>query len=336
MAGLKRSTILVVDDHEEIRKILISVLRELGAENVLGAESAAEAIEILTTVKKTPAKLGVYEVDAVVSDWVMPDSDGASLLRWIRRHHNSPNRFMPFLMLSAYSDEERVQKARDLGVNGFMAKPFSAETLATYLLDAMMDERHYVWLEDYFGPDRRRRIEDVPEEYRRSDVPYSEKGVKYFPSPKTFRNRVGKGFEFDEATLAEVQRDLEQWSEDFVDWTRIHVADLDQELAKCRAVDIKARRPFLAEINHHAHELRGLGGTFGFPLVTTVSMSLFDLTLGKVTPTDECLALVRTHVDTLRAIIRENVRGEGGPIGQELVQELSVMNKDFRKRLQDA
>lgn len=336
MAGLKRSTILVVDDHEEIRKILITVLRDLGAENVLGAESASEAIEILTKVKKTPAKIGVYEVDAVISDWVMPGSDGASLLRWIRRHHNSPNRFMPFLMLSAYSDEERVQKARDLGVNGFMAKPFSAETLATYLLDAMMDERHYVWLTDYFGPDRRRRIEDVPAEHRKKDVPYSEKGVKYFPSPKTIRNRVGKGFEFDEALLAEVQAELEEWSEDFVDWTRTHVDEMYKALSTVAEANMNGRRAILDDINHHAHELRGLGGTFGFPLVTTVSMSLFQLTLGKVTPTDECLALVRTHVDTLRAIIRENVRGEGGPIGQELVLELAQMNKDFRKRPQEA
>lgn len=336
MAGLNRSSILVVDDHEEIRKILMSLLRDLGCENVLGAESAGEAIEILTMVKKTPAKLGVYEIDAVVSDWVMPDLDGAALLRWIRRHHNSPNRFMPFLMLSAYSDEERVQKARDLGVNGFMAKPFTCETFATYLLDAMMDERHYVWLSDYFGPDRRRRIEDVPEEHRQSDVPYSEKGVRYFPSPKTIRNRVGKGFEFDDETIAEVQRELEQWSEDFVDWTKIHVKKLDAALAKCAMVDTKGRHGILEEINHHAHELRGLGGTFGFPLVTTVSMSLFDLTLGKVTPTDECLSLIKTHVDTLRAVIRENVRGEGGPIGQELVQELNVMNKDFRRRLKES
>lgn len=334
MAGLNRSSILVVDDHEEIRKILISILRDLGCENVLGAESASEAIEILTTVKKHPAKIGVYEIDAVVSDWVMRDLDGAALLRWIRRHHNSPNRFMPFLMLSAYSDEERVQKSRDLGANGFMAKPFTTETLATYLLDAMRDERHYVWLSDYFGPDRRRRIEDVPEELRQSEVPYREKGVRYFPSPKTIRERIGKGFEFDAEAIEEAQHALEQWSEDFADWTRIHVEKLDQALAKCAQLNVRGRRDVLSEINHHAHELRGLGGTFGFPLVTSVSMSLFDLTLGKVTPTDECLSLVRTHIDTLRAIIRENVRGEGGPVGQELVQELNVLNKDFRRQLQ--
>lgn len=332
MTGLNRSSILVVDDQEEIRTILISVLRDLGCENVVGAESTSEAIEILTTVKKYPARIGIYEIDAVISDWVMPELDGAALLRWIRRHHDSPNRYMPFLMLSAYSDEERVQKARDLGANGFMAKPFSAESLVVYLLDAMRDERHYVWLSDYFGPDRRRRIEDVPAELRQSDVPYREKGVRYFPSPKTIRERIGKDFEFDEAAIAEAQRELEEWSEDFVDWTKTHIEKLDQAIAKCSNAGMRERRDVLNDINQHAHELRGLGGTFGFPLVTEVSMTLFELTLGKVKPTDECIAFVKTHIDTLRAIIRENVRGEGGPVGQELVRELTVMNKEFRSR----
>jgi len=334
--GLNRSTILVVDDNIDVRGILCSVLRDLGCEHVVGVGSGSEAIELLTAVKRHPARVGIYEVDAVISDWVMPDIDGAMLLRWIRRHHDSPNRYMPFLMLSAYSDEERVEKSRDLGVNGFLAKPFSCETIATYLLDAMMDERHYVWLSDYFGPDRRRRIEDVPEEHRHSDVPYVEKGVRFFPSPKTVRDRVGKTFEFDAGTIEEAQRELDQWSEDFVDWARIHIDKLEQAFAECEDAEKRVRRRRLDSINHQAHELRGLGGTFGFPLVTTVSMSLFDLTLGKVDPTDECLSLVKTHIDTLKAVIRENVRGEGGPIGQELVKELGEMNKDFRRRLEIA
>ncbi len=336
MAGLNRSSILVVDDNIDIRGILCSVLREFGCEHVVGVSSGSEAIELLTSVKRHPARVGIYEIDAVISDWVMPDIDGAMLLRWIRRHHDSPNRYMPFLMLSAYSDEDRVEKARDLGVNGFLAKPFSCETIATYLLDAMMDDRHYVWSSDYFGPDRRRRTEDVDEEQRQSDVPQSEKGVRFFPSPKTVRERVGKGFEFDAETIREAQRELDQWSEDFVDWAKIHIDELDRAFKDCAKAEKRVRRRLLDSINHQAHELRGLGGTFGYPLVTTVSMSLFDLTLGKIDPTDECLSLVKTHIDTLKAIVRENVRGEGGPIGQELVQELGEMNRDFRRRFVNA
>lgn len=333
MAGLNRSSILVVDDHAEIRNILSSVLRDLGCEHVVGVGSGAEAIEFLTKVKRYPAKVGIYEIDAVVSDWVMPEIDGAMLLRWIRRHHDSPNRYMPFLMLSAYSDEERVQKARDLGVNGFLAKPFTCETIATYLLDAMMDDRHYVWLDDYFGPDRRRRFEDVPEENRNSEIPYKEKGVRFFPSPKTIRNRVGQDFEFDPDTLEEAQRELESWSEDFVDWASVYIKGIDQAFAKCDTANKRVQRNALNTINTHAHELRGLGGTFGFPLVTTVSISLFELTHVRVDPSDECLKLIKNHIDSLKAIVRENVRGEGGPIGQELVKELNERNKEYQRKL---
>jgi len=329
VSGLETCTVLIVEDQMEIRTLLASILRTLGVGNVLRANNGAHAIEMLKDLKLHPDRVGATEVDAIISDWIMPEMDGATLLRWIRRHTDSPNRYMPFLMISAVSDGGRVELARDLGVNGFMAKPFTGATVATHLLEAMLDERHYVWIGQYFGPDRRRRLEDVPLDQRDSETPYEDKGVKYFPPPKTLRRKIGKGFEFDLNQMAQVQKEVNAWSENFQDWTKEYIERLQSARAACGPADQKRRRALFGEMNIMAHELRGLGGTFGFPLVTSVARSLFDLTQFSLDQSDDCVSLVGTHIDTLKAILREDVRDEGDAVSQALVEELEKKNAEF-------
>ncbi len=329
VSGLGTCTVLIVEDQMEIRTLLASILRTLGVGNVLRANNGADAIQLLKDMKLHPDKVGATEVDAIISDWIMPEMDGATLLRWIRRHADSPNRYTPFLMISAVSDGARVALARDLGVNGFMAKPFTGATVATHLMEAMLDERHYVWIGQYFGPDRRRRLEDVPEDHRDSETPYDEKGVRYFPPPKTLRRKIGKGFEFDLQQMAQIQKEVNEWSENFQDWTREYLERLETARRACAQADRKRRRALFDEMNVMAHELRGLGGTFGFPLVTSVARSLYDLTQFSLDRSDDCVALVGNHVDTLKAILREDVRDEGDAISQALVEELEKKNAEF-------
>ncbi len=333
MSGLNRSTVLVVDDHEELRSLLISILRNLGCEKVVAAESGAEAIEILKTVKTRPERIGVYDIDAVNSEWVMPGVDGAELLRWIRQSNDCPDNYMPFLMMSSYSDAARVEESRDLGANGFLAKPFSGHGLATYLLDAMTDDRHYVALDGYFGPDRRRKKEDVPEEFRDAEASYEDKGLKYHPPPKKIREKIGADFEFSDEKLEEADRDIEDWSQQFLDWTKNQIARIVESRKAASEAAYMKRFPILEEIRGQAEELANMGGTFGYPLVAVIGKSLLELTLGRADPSDNCIELIGKHTDTLRAVLRENVRGEGGRIGQQLVKELSRITREYRDNL---
>ena len=124
MSVLNHSTVLIVEDQLQIRSLLSSVLRTFGVGNILRASNGAEAIELLRTMARDPTAAGAGRVDAILSDWVMHPVDGAMLLRWVRKHKESPNRFMPFVMITAFSDPARVQLARELGVTEFLSKPF--------------------------------------------------------------------------------------------------------------------------------------------------------------------------------------------------------------------
>ncbi len=329
MTGFENCTVLVVEDHMAIRSLLASVLKSLGVKNVIVANNGAQAIEIMKTMRHRPDIAGASEIDAIISDWVMDNIDGATLLRWVRRHKESPDRFMPFLMLSAHAGADRVELARDLGASDFMAKPFTAAGLAAHLVIAMTDERHYVKVGPYFGPDRRKRIEDVSADKRDSDTPYTEKGVRYFPPPRNKRRKVSKDFEPDSSAIEVVETELETWTEDFRDWMETYFQQLTTACAGCDGATPKQRNRHFSEINAIAHEIRGQGGMFGFPLITDVARSLFDLTLRNTDQSDGCLSLVRNHIDTMKAVMHGNVEGDGGIVGAELVAELKRANTRF-------
>ncbi|MEX6723060.1 response regulator [Parapedomonas caeni] len=154
---LQRLSVLVVEDSPFIRSLLANSLKVLGVGQVSLAEDGSRAIEFLQLVKKDPVRAGTMNVDLVLSNWQMSPVDGAMLLRWLRRHKDSPDRFMPFLMITAYSERARVQEARELGVNEVMTKPFTIRTLGEKLIAVINRNRQFVHTRDYFGPDRRRQ-----------------------------------------------------------------------------------------------------------------------------------------------------------------------------------
>lgn len=154
---LERLSVLVVDDSMFIRSLLVSSLKLLGIGQVIGREHGGDAIEFLKLVANDPMAAGVQSVDMVFANWEMSPVSGMMLLRWIRRHKDSPDRFIPFVMITAYSDKDRVEEARDMGVSEFANKPFTVNSLADRLMSVIERPRQFVHNHTYFGPDRRRQ-----------------------------------------------------------------------------------------------------------------------------------------------------------------------------------
>jgi CheY-like chemotaxis protein len=150
---------LVVEDSTFIRSLVISCLNALGVSQIKVASHGGEAIEWLKLMKTDPMKAGILSIDLIISDWDMTPVDGMMLLRWVRRHQDSPNRFLPFVMLTSHSDLKNVQAARDMGAHEIMSKPFSVKALAQKIGGIVESNRQFVHTKDYFGPDRRRRTE---------------------------------------------------------------------------------------------------------------------------------------------------------------------------------
>ena len=134
---------LVVEDSSYLRTLMSSSLRALGVGNVKTVDDGSQGIEFLQLVESDSMKAGMQNVGIVFSNWQMSPVDGM-LLRWVRRHKESPNRFIPFVMVTGYADREKVREARAMGTTKMLAKPFSVVNLGQRLLQVVNRPRKFV------------------------------------------------------------------------------------------------------------------------------------------------------------------------------------------------
>src|SRR5690606_7782922 len=162
----ERMSVLVVDDTRLFRSLILSVFKSLGIRQIFTAENGVDAIEFLKLVQASPERAGTSQIDLIVTDLMMPKMNGLMLLRWLRLHPSSPDRFVPVIAISGAAESDVVATARDLGATEIVGKPVSAETLANKLLNIVNHPRQFVLAPKYFGPDRRRAERPFEEERR--------------------------------------------------------------------------------------------------------------------------------------------------------------------------
>lgn len=123
--------------------------------------------------------------------------------------------------------------------------------------------------------------------------------------------------------LEAAEKALSKMSEDYPDWVSALIVKLQEQHGRC--VDSpEKRRDCFEEINHIAHDMKGQGGTFGYPLITSFADSLYGCTVKSSDGIeDNQVELVKSHLDAMRAVIRGRVSGDGGEIGQKLTESLS-------------
>jgi two-component system chemotaxis response regulator CheY len=113
----KNMKILVVDDFSTMRRIIKNLLRDLGFSNMEEADDGSTALPMLKSGK----------FDFLITDWNMPVMEGIQLLKEIRADPALAD--LPVLMVTAEARREQIVLAAEAGVNGYIVKPFTAQTL---------------------------------------------------------------------------------------------------------------------------------------------------------------------------------------------------------------
>ncbi len=164
---LSNVTVLLAEDSLPMQTLIASMLRSFGVGEVLVCGGAYEAISLLTITQAKKKDESVKGVDIVLTDWLMPDGSGVELLDWIREHADNSVRFLPVIMMSAYTTEKVIAAARDHGANEALVKPVSGGKLARRILSVIDHPRPFIKCIAYFGPDRRRQLLPYAESNRR-------------------------------------------------------------------------------------------------------------------------------------------------------------------------
>lgn len=145
-----RLRVLVVDDNQHMRAIIVTVLKGLGVRMITEATDGSHAMEALRE----------YPIDVAIVDYRMDPMDGLAFTQIVRQSSDSPNPYLPIIMVTGYSDKHRVIGAREAGVTELIVKPVTAEALISRLNAVIFKPRAFAKTETYFGPSRRRRKTD--------------------------------------------------------------------------------------------------------------------------------------------------------------------------------
>ena len=113
----KNMKVLIVDDFSTMRRIIKNLMRDLGYANTHEADDGSTALPVL--------KSGAF--DFLITDWNMPKMQGIDLLKAVRADPLLAS--LPVLLVTAEARREQIVAAAEAGVNGYIVKPFTAQTL---------------------------------------------------------------------------------------------------------------------------------------------------------------------------------------------------------------
>lgn len=166
--NLENLRVLVVDDNSHVRTLVRTIMQALGVRDVDVANDGMAGFEAFIRL----------EYDIVVTDLEMRPLTGIDFIDLLRTSPKSPNPFIPVIMVTAFTDRERVEKARDHGVTEFLAKPFTVESLLSRVMAIIERPRPFVRTSEYFGPDRRRHTDEFYSgpERRKTEAQHVEPG----------------------------------------------------------------------------------------------------------------------------------------------------------------
>jgi DNA-binding response OmpR family regulator len=151
--------ILVVEENQPMTDIIVTLLKGFGVNFIDVANNSTTAYRKLLAEKH----------DLIIMDWLIRPENGIELTKKIRLGADSPNPFVPILLMTGFSERRRVEMARDTGITEFLVKPFTANTLYKRIDHIIMKPRQFVKAPEFFGPDRRRKHEEDAPKRREAD-----------------------------------------------------------------------------------------------------------------------------------------------------------------------
>lgn len=185
---LSNVNLLVVNSDDKVATMLRDVLLSLGFGTVVIANDGFQAVKIMKEL----------DVDLIITDWELetqeqytsesteansvitpvnvwspiPPTSGSSFVRYIRSSRHSPNQYVAIIMLTSNGQKNRIQYARDAGVNEIMLKPITAEALCYHIIQTIDHQRAFITAQNYRGPCRRHNNQSPPDnvERRQRDI----------------------------------------------------------------------------------------------------------------------------------------------------------------------
>ena len=145
----------------------------------------------------------------------------------------------------------------------------------------------------------------------------------------SFRLKTGGGFGINADAIAKAEEALKAMSAQFSEWLNDEVGKLDKAQADIREKGYTAETA--EALYFRAHDLKGLGSTYEYPLVTRIAGSLCRMLDNPAARLTAPLPILDAHIDAIRAVVRDGIKTDENPTGRVLVEALEAQVADHRK-----
>ncbi len=147
--------------------------------------------------------------------------------------------------------------------------------------------------------------------------------AQMFTPPNTLRMKVGGGFGgIDAGAIAKAEEALKAMSAQFGQWLQDEITKLDAAQSAIRTQGLTTET---AEgLYFRAHDLKGLGSTYQYPIVTRMAGSLCKLLDDPARRTEAPIVLLDAHIDAIKAVVRDEIQTDEHPVGRELAETLET------------
>ena len=144
--------------------------------------------------------------------------------------------------------------------------------------------------------------------------------------PNTLRLKVGGGG-IDAGAIAKAEAALQAMSAQFGQWLQDEITKLEAAQA---AIRTEGYNTTTAEaLYFRAHDLKGLGGTYQYPLVTRLAGSLCKMLDDPAKRTQAPLVILDAHIDAIRAVVRDKIQTDDHPVGRMLAETLEARVREY-------
>lgn len=333
---LKNYRILIADDDQQLGFVLKNMLSVMGFTGVEMTRSGQKALSLLSQNK----------YDFLITEWQVKDVDGIGLISQIRRGEMSNDPTLPILMLTGRAEMTDIATARDVGINEYVVKPFTAQSVFMRLQRLIENPREFVVSEGFVGPDRRRRGNPpagVAE--RRAPRPLQAQpfirptsGLHIPARPKlwtpdySLKQKLPAGvslqslitpaiLELSQASIDSIGNESLLWVKENMDELRDLHATLVSGTYK---PDVSNRlREVALTVNSRA-------GTFGLKSASEVAYMLYLFCRNQLQPGEEKHHLiVGKHLDVLQVILGEHLRGQNSEASDSIVKALQMLVEKY-------
>lgn len=145
--------------------------------------------------------------------------------------------------------------------------------------------------------------------------------VEMIQVPNTLKLKVGARFgNLNAGAIAKAEAALKSLSGQFAQWLQDEIGKLEAARTAIKAEGLTYGTA--SRLYTHAHDLKGLGTTYEFPIVTRMAGSLCKLMEEREHLAQPPVSLIDAHVDAIRAAVRDGIKDASHPMGKVISEEL--------------